>query len=118
MEIVVNNKMLKLDKNAILFGKNGEQKANFINELIMALQGKNNNLLIDGRKKALQDYKVIILNEETDLEKEFKFTKNNTLKQLIYNDEVAKINEQKMLKCTNELFNSIDLRINKLLDNL
>lgn len=116
MEIVVNNEIIKLEKNAILFGKNGEQKANFINELCNALQGKNDTLLINGRKKALKDYKIVILNEESDFEKEFKFTKSNALRQLIYNDEISKINEEKLLKYANELFNSIDIKINKLID--
>lgn len=116
MEIVIDNKTLKLEKNVILFGKNGEEKANFINKLINGLYGKDKTLIINGRKNATSDYKIIILNEDTDFEKEFKFTKNNTLKQLIYNDEISKINEKKLINYANELFNSVDIKINNLLD--
>ncbi len=116
MEIVMGSKIIKLEKNAILFGKNNEIKAKFINDLNNALQGKSNNLIINGRKNAIKDYKIITMGEETDFEKEFKFTKNNILKQLIYNDEISKINEKKLIKYANELFDSIDIKINNLID--
>ena len=47
---------------------------------------------------------------------EFKFTKSNTLKQLIYNDVINKINEDKIIKYTNEIFDIIDEKVNNLLD--
>lgn len=115
MEIVTNNKLIKLNPNIIFFGKNNENKASFINDLIKNLE-KNRNIIVNGRKNGIDNYKIIVLNEDTDFEKEFKFTKNNAFKQLIYNDEISKMNEKKIINSANELFNSVDEKINKLLN--
>lgn len=120
MEIVVNidNKenMIKLDKNVIFFGKNSNYKNKVINNITNGLLGKAKNILIDGKNYNAKDFYIINIDEENDFSNEFKFTKSNTLKQLIYNDVISKINEEKIIKYTNEIFDVIDDKVNNLLD--
>ena len=120
MEIVVNidNKenMIKLDKNVIFFGKNSNYKNKVSNNLTNGLLGKTKNILIDGKNYNVKDFYIINIDEENDFSNEFKFTKSNTLKQLIYNDVISKINEEKLIKYTNEIFDVIDDKVNNLLD--
>ena len=120
MEIVVNidNKenIIKLDKNVIFFGKNSNYKNKVINNITNGLLGKTKNILIDGKNYNAKDFYIINIDEENDFSNEFKFTKSNTLKQLIYNDVISKINEEKIIKYTNEIFDVIDDKVNNLLD--
>lgn len=120
MEVVVNidNKknMIKLDKNVIFFGKNSNYKNKVINNITNGLLGKTKNILIDGKNYNAKDFYIINIDEENDFSNEFKFTKSNTLKQLIYNDVISKINEEKIIKYTNEIFDVIDDKVNNLLD--
>lgn len=107
---------INLNKNAIFFGQNNTYKNNFINTLIDVFNGKNKSLLINGLAQNLDDFNVIFISEDNDFAKEFKFTKGNALKNLIYNDIVKKINEEKIINYANEIFDSIDEKVNKLLD--
>lgn len=120
MEIVISidnqPNIIKLDKNLIFFGKNSNYKNKVINTLNNCLLGKNKNILINGNTYNSKNFNIISINEENDFTNEFKFTKNNTLKQIIYNDAINKINEEKIVKYTNEIFDVIDEKVNNLLD--
>ena len=120
MELVINiddkQNVIKLDKNAIFFGKNSSYKNKVINGITDGLLGKTKNILIDGNIYNFKDFNIININEENDFFSEFKFTKSNTLKQLIYNDVINKINEEKIIKYSNEIFDIIDDKVNNLLD--
>lgn len=120
LEIVINidnkNNIIELDKNLIFFGRNSNYKNKVFNTLTDGLLGKNKNILVDGKSFNAKDYNIININEENDFTNEFKFTKNNALKQIIYNDVINKINEEKILKYTNKIFDIIDDKVNCLLD--
>lgn len=120
MELIIKlddkNCNLNFNKNIILFGKNNSYKNKFINELTNSLTKNKNNILINGKAFNTNDFNIININEETDFSNEFKFTKNNALRQLIYNDISKKINENKIIEYTNEIFDIIDEKINNLLD--
>ena len=108
--------LLNLNKNIIFMGKNTTFKSEVINKLKNGLNGKNKNIFINGDKIEPKNYNVISIDEDNDFLSEFKFTKNNTLKQIIYKDVIEKINEEKMINYTNEIFDIIDNKVNKLLD--
>lgn len=120
MEIVisVNGKqnIIKFDKNIIFFGKNSNYKNKVITSLIYGLTGKSKNILIDGKNYNYKDFNIINIGEESDFSNEFKFAKNNVLKQIIYNDIINKINEEQIIKYTNKIFNAIDDKVNDLLN--
>jgi len=73
-------------------------------------------MLLNGSKVELSNINLTVISEDTDFSNEFKFAKNNLLKQLIYNDVIEKINEQKIIQYSNEIYDIIDNKINKLLD--
>lgn len=121
MEIVLKSKgnnetLLNLEKNILFIGKNNTFKSKLIKELKDGFNGKNKNIIINGNKFEAKDYNIINIDEDNDFLSEFKFTKNNALKQMIYNDVIEKINEEKMINYTNEIFDIIDNKVNKLLD--
>lgn len=107
---------INLDKNILLTGKNSLFKTELINDLYNGFSGKYKSMSVNGNRIDSKDYNVILINEDTDFSNEFKFTRNNSLKQMIYNDVIDKINEKKMIDYTNEIFDIIDNKINKLLD--
>ncbi len=111
-----NEYYINLDKNIIFFGNNSTFKNNFINNLVDSLNNKKPNILINGNKINKEDYNIIYINEDNDFTNEFKFTKTNTLKQLIYNDIIKKINEDKLINYANEIFDIIDNKVNNLLN--
>lgn len=120
MEITLRNNnndyLITLERNTILFGQNSAFKTNFINNLLDGFNNKKKNILINGNKFEPKDYNVICIDEEKDFTNEFKFTKTNTLKQLIYKDIINKINGDKLISYTNEIFDVIDEKVNHLLD--
>lgn len=107
---------IDLENNAIIFGKSNYNKNEFVYNLLDAFNNKNNNMLINGNKVNNDDYNVFFIDEDNDFTTDFKFTKNNILKQLIYNDVSKKINNDKIVKYANEIFDTIDEKVNKLLD--
>lgn len=120
MEIVINidnsQNTINLDKNIIFFGKNSNYKSKVMNSLTNCLLGKSKNIIVDGKSYNSKDYNIISIDEENDFSNEFKFAKSNTLKQIIYNDVINKINEDKIIKYTNEIFDVIDEKVNNLLE--
>ena len=120
MEITLKNNnndyLITLERNTILFGQNSAFKTNFINNLLDGFNNNKKNILINGNKFEPKDYNVICIDEEKDFTNEFKFTKTNTLKQLIYKDIINKINGDKLISYTNEIFDVIDEKVNHLLD--
>ena len=99
-----------------IYYQNNSFKNSFINNIVDCFKGKNKGFLIDGNKPNLEDYILHFIDEENDFEDEFKFTKNNTFKQLIYEEVMAKIDGEKIIKYTNEIFDVIDNKVNKLID--
>lgn len=121
MEIVIINEddiinTINLNNNVIIFGQNNSCKSKFINNLKNGLLGKNKKIMIDGKMFDLKEFNVICMNEDNDFSNEFKFTKNNVFKQMIYSDIIRKVNEEKIINYTNFIFDVIDKRVNKLLD--
>lgn len=121
MELVIYDNdnasnIINLNNSTILFGQNNKYKNDFVNILKNGLLGKNKNIIVDGRPFNFKEYNVICMDEDNDFINEFKFTKNNTFRQMIYDDVINRINEEKIIDYTNEIFDVIDTKVNKLLD--
>lgn len=113
-----NNEEIKMnfDNNILLLGKNSLYKTEIINDLFNGFNGKFKGITLNGNKINPKDFNIININEDTDFLSEFKFTKNNSLKQMIYHDVIEKINEKKIIDYTNNIFDAIDNKVNKMLD--
>lgn len=108
--------LINIQENCIFFGQDSMFKNNFFNDLKDSLLGKGNNILIDGNKYNLDEYNIIYIDEESDFNNEFKFNKTNTLKNMIYDEAIKKINGEKLIDYTNKIFDVIDEKVNNLLD--
>lgn len=78
--------------------------------------GQSKNFLVNNLKPEKNQYNVIYLDDTTDFNEVFKFTKNNLFRELIYSSVLNNINETKILQEVNELFNKIDIKVNRFLD--
>ncbi len=108
--------LLNLENNILFVSKNNIFKSKLLNNLKNGFMAKNKNMIINGNKVDAKEYNIIHINEDNDFLSEFKFTKNNSLKQMIYAEVIEKINQEKMINYTNEIFDIIDNKVNKLLD--
>lgn len=120
MEIVFNyndaDYNIDLRRNVIFFGQNNTFKSSFINKLVNELNGKGKSLLIDGSKPNFDNLNIMYINDDNDFANEFKFTKSNNLRKIIYDEVIENINEEKIINVTNEIFDRIDNKVNKLLN--
>lgn len=107
---------LNLEQNILLIGKDNIFKTKILNDLKDGFNGKNKNMFINGTILNYKDYNFINIDEENDFFTEFKFSKNNILKQIIYDDIINKIDDREITDCANEIFDIIDNKLNKLLD--
>ncbi len=99
-----------------LLGSNQCGKSYVLSILKNGFNGKNkdflvNNLLVDKNK-----FNVIYYDDTTDFNEEFKFTKTNLFRELIYSSVLNNINETKLLKDVNDLFDRVDVKVNQYLD--
>ena len=108
--------LIDVQENCIFFGQDSIFKNNFFNDLKDSLLGKRNNILIDGNRYNPDEYNIIYIDEESDFNNEFKFNKTNTLKNMIYDEAIKKINGEKLIDYTNKIFDVIDEKVNNLLD--
>ena len=108
--------VINVKENVIFFGQNSTFKNDFFNNLKDSFINKKENILIDGNKYNPDDYNIIYIDEESDFNNEFKFTKTNTLKSLVYDEVIKKINGDKLIEYTNKIFDVIDEKINNNLD--
>jgi len=107
---------LNLKQNIIFFGNDTIFKRNYINTLVNKFNTKNSEILVNGLKINTEEYKIIFIDDEDDFSNEFKFAKNNFIKQFIYEDIIKTINEEKILNYANEIFDTIDAKVNKILN--
>ena len=107
---------IDLNNNVIFFGQDSNFKNSFFNYLKECLINQKNNILINGNKINSNDYNIIYIDEESDFNNEFKFSKTNTLKNMIYDEAIKKINGEKLIDYTNKIFDVIDEKVNNLLD--
>ncbi len=104
---------LEFNKICLIFGANNSGKSTVLFNIKNYIENGSNNILIDGNKVSKNDYKVVYFDEESDFNNEFKFTKTNLFRSIIYDDILKKVNEEKILKEINNLFDVIDTKVNK-----
>ena len=99
-----------------LLGPNQSGKTYLLNLLKDGFSGKNKDFSVNNIPVNKNEFKVLYYDDTTDFNSEFKFTKTNTFIELIYNNVLSQINDTKILKEVNELFDKIDVKVNNFLD--
>ncbi len=112
------NNIIYLENDGIVFllGPNQCGKTYFLKILQQGFEGKEEDFKVNNTFVGKNDYNTILLDDITDFANEFKFTKNNLFRELIYSSVLDSINEDKLLKEVNNIFDKIDRKVNKYLD--
>ena len=107
--------MYSFEFDNVLFinGSNKSGKTKLLKLLEKGAIGELENFYINNNKVYKNDYQVLFIGDYNNFATDFKLTKANTFKKLIYDDIIEKINTENILNKTNEIFNIIDDRINE-----
>lgn len=107
--------MYSFEFDNVLFinGSNKSGKTKLLKLLEKGAIGELDNFYINNNKVYKNDYQVLFIGDYNNFATDFKLTKANTFKKLIYDDIIEKINTENILNKTNEIFNIIDDRINE-----
>lgn len=120
MNIVFKNKEMDQFINSeginYFLGANQSGKTYILELLKDGFTGQNKNFLIDGLPISKNDYNIIYFDDTTDFSNEFKFTKNNNFRKLIYDNILQELDEDNILEKVNNIFNKIDDKVNNYLD--
>lgn len=113
-----DEKDLFIQNNGVVyfFGSNQSGKTCMLNFLKEGFLGKNKDFLVDGLRIEKNKFNVLYYDDTTDFNTEFKFTKTNVFRELIYSSVLNNINEAKLLKEVNDLFDKVDVKVNQFLD--
>lgn len=107
--------MYSFEFENVLFinGSNKSGKTKLLKLLEKGAIGELENFYINNNKVYKNDYQVLFIGDYNNFATDFKLTKANTFKKLIYDDIIEKMNIENILNKTNEIFNIIDDKINE-----
>ena len=107
--------MYSFEFDNVLFinGSNKSGKTKLLKLLEKGAIGELDNFYINNNKVYKNDYQVLFIGDYNNFATDFKLTKANTFKKLIYDDIIEKMNTENILNKTNEIFNIIDDKINE-----
>ena len=107
--------MYSFEFDNVLFinGSNKSGKTKLLKLLEKGAIGELDNFYINNNKVYKNDYQVLFIGDYNNFATDFKLTKANTFKKLIYDDIIEKMNIENILNKTNEIFNIIDDKINE-----
>ena len=107
--------MYSFEFDNVLFinGSNKSGKTKLLKLLEKGAIGELENFYINNNKVYKNDYQVLFIGDYNNFATDFKLTKANTFKKLIYDDIIEKMNIENILNKTNEIFNIIDDKINE-----
>lgn len=107
--------MYSFEFDNVLFinGSNKSGKTKLLKLLEKGAIGELENFYINNNKVYKNDYQVLFIGDYNNFATDFKLTKANTFKKLIYDDIIEKMNTENILNKTNEIFNIIDDKINE-----
>ncbi len=118
-----NEKLLSLsfENICLILGENNQGKTYLLNEIESGLNGTiKTDFEVNGLKIYKGDYNVIKINDLDTFSSEFKFSKSNIFRKLIYNDIIDNIDEtteNKYLNKFNDIFIDINNKVNEYLNS-
>jgi len=120
MNIVFNNdgKENYITNNGIVYllGPNQCGKTYILNMLKNGFSSKEKNFLVDNMQVNKNRFNVMYYDDTTDFNNEFKFSKSNLFRELIYTSALSDSSKAKLLKEINTLFDNLDNKVNQYLD--
>ena len=103
------------DFDNVLFinGANKSGKTKLLKLLEKGIIGELDNFYINNNRVYKNDYQVLYIGDYNNFATDFKLTKANSFKKLIYDNIIEKINTDNLLAKTNDIFNIIDNKVNE-----
>lgn len=117
MNIRYDNISLELNNILVINGANKTGKTKILKTIEKGLNGELDNFFVNNNRIYKGDYNTIYIGDYNNFATDFKLTKSNTFKKLIYDDTLNSVNEEDMLKRVNSIFNTIDEKINNSITN-
>ncbi len=103
------------DHSLFINGSNKSGKTYLLKYLENGIIGEKSDFYINNNRVYKGDYKVIYVGDYNNFATDFKLTKSNQFKKIIYDEIINKINTEEMMKKMNSIFNIIDEKVNKMI---
>lgn len=117
MNIRFNELNLIFNNLLVINGANKSGKSKILKTIEKGLNGEIEEFYINNNRVFKGDYNTIYIGDYNNFSTDFKLTKSNVFKRLIYDDVLNTMNSEDMLTRVNTIFNSIDQKVNRLLEN-
>ena len=110
---------ISIEFNNVLFlnGANKSGKTRLLKLLESGFNGELEDFYVNNNKIYKGDYQTVYIGDYNNFATDFKLTKTNTFKKMIYDDILEKVNKENILEKANEVFNVIDNKINTAISN-
>lgn len=116
MNIRFNELNLSFNNLLVINGANKSGKSKILKTIERGLNGELEEFYVNNNRVIKGDFKTIYIGDYNNFSTDFKLTKSNIFKKLIYDDVLNTMNSEDMLKKVNNIFNSIDQKVNGLLE--
>ena len=117
MNIRFNELNLIFNNLLVINGANKSGKSKILKTIEKGLNGELEEFYVNNNRVFKGDYNTIYIGDYNNFSTDFKLTKSNVFKKLIYDDVLNTMNSEDMLTRVNTIFNSIDQKVNRLLEN-
>ena len=117
MNIRFNELNLAFNNLLVINGANKSGKSKILKTIERGLNGELEEFYVNNNRVFKGDYNTIYIGDYNNFSTDFKLTKSNAFRKLIYDDVLNTMNSEDMLGRVNTIFNSIDQKINELLEN-
>lgn len=107
----------EFDNILVINGSNKSGKTHLLKEIEKGLNGELEDFYVNNNRVFKGDYNTIYIGDYNNFATDFKLTKTNIFKKLIYDDVLNAINSVDMLTKVNTIFDTIDQKINDSIQN-
>ena len=116
MNIRFDNSNLDFNNLLVINGSNKTGKSKLLKLLERGFTGEVENFFVNNNRVYKGDFNIIFVGDYNNFSTDFKLTKSNIFKKMIYDDILNTINSEDMLTRVNNIFNIIDQKVNSSLE--